>query len=810
MMAAYQAFKDMSELLAYAREDKTSEGAGSAQLNRYPIRFVLFENFTDFYEFVNGINSAFSEEVYTLGVEKWLDKDFPDTLITSSELGKQIVSFVKRLPTNDIVIAPFSEMARFYDNIKGCEFEALVRTIRLAEPPQESQLRHQRIYIPIIGMQVKMGKFFKDPNIHVWELRPATPTDNYHLILTPGTTYGVKGIEEKYTLCPNLSAWLQLWKKPTQIKKEIVCSSKSLYNNSGNAQPDNAFSYVVCHNAFEFLTKGLEIDFGNITYREGDAQNWQRLAEEIDITDFNFDTFINRHFGTFAVANATDFARAWFECETSFDYWLLSVYYQMKFGCSDYLGKVLASLETLNTSELFSALAIAIFGEPQQEPYIPQRKDLLCEADKHDVIITDYAEQKLKAKLQAVAVDPNKGYYAAVKLLTPLTKAEKMLMIEWVGREKISLNDIKSSYPQLYSYLHPYQINSPVSWLNSYLEEYRKSKIGNSLSDGIAEMITAYNGNTAKFRGWYDEVKTLKTILKNRTDIEVIYWIDGLGTDWVPFIVDRVSKHSHDGMYLNEVYIAAAELPTRTENNKIHIKAIAGPRLQKIGDIDSFAHTQKAYPAYIADELQMVGDAIEEVLSQYNGKKIAFVSDHGTTYLSQLSQGLNLAGVEIDHAGRVAENSNGAPCADSNYLILDDGRTMCALNHKSLGSKINSGLGAHGGATPEEVLVPIIVVSNQKNVSNFTANIVKDDLSGNNPVVAFTIKGLSSVDVPEIEYNGISYSLYHKGAGRYESEKINLVDTCKTIILKIGDAYSKKFTVSVNTGAQEDDLFGDL
>lgn len=810
MMSSHRVFTDMSELLEYAKQDKENEGAGSAQSNRYPIRFVLFENFNDFNDFVDKIGFAFSEKVYTIGVEKWLDEDFPDSLITSNELWRRIVGFVKSMPANDIVITPFSEMARFYDDIDEKEFESLIRTIRLAESPEQSQSQHQRVYIPIIGMQNKMEKFFKDPNIHIWELSPGVSSENYRLILTPGTTYGVKGIEEKHTLCSNLYSWLELWKKPAEIEKRIVCSSQSIFDNADNAQPDNAFSYLVCHNAFEFLTKGLEIDFGKILYKEEDAENWERLAGKIDISNFNFDTFVSKYFAISVVESATDFVHAWFNCGSSFDYWLLSVYYKTKSDCKDYLGKVLSEIETLNTSELFSAIAVAIFKEQRRDSDILQRAELLNEAAKHGAIITDNAEKKLDAKLKAIAADPCKGYNEAVRLLTPLTKAEKRLMIEWVGKEKISLNEVKKKYPQLYSYLHPYRLKTPLDWIDSYFEEYRKSKIGDNSSEAITKMIAEYNGNTTKFRSWYDEVKTVKTILNNRTDIEVIYWIDGLGIDWVPFIADLVSKHGHEGMYLNEIYIAAAELPTRTENNKRQIESIAGERLEKIGDIDSFAHQQKNYPEYIAEEMQIVEEAVEEVLKKYNGKKIAFVSDHGITYLSQRSRGLNLAGVKTDHAGRVAEKDGNTASTDTNYLILDDGKTICALNHKSLGSKVNKGLGAHGGATPEEVLVPIIIVSNQKNSNIFTVNIVNDEIMGNNPVVEFDIKGLSSVDVPEIEYNGVAYSLSEKGAGRYISERINFVNSCKTIVLRIGDSYCRKFDVSVNTGVEEEDIFKNI
>lgn len=809
-MDAHRVFASMSELLDFAEKDKHNEGAGVGQQNRYPIRFVLFENFEDFSEFVDNINGAFHEEVYTLNVGKWMDEQFPDTFITRSEMEDRIIGFVKRLPTNDVVIAPFSEVARFYNNLDKEEFEALIRRIRIAEPPAVSQERHQRVYIPIIGMQSKMGKFFNDPNIHIWELRPQCSTENYQLILAPGTTYGVKGLENSYSVCSNVSEWLSLWRKASTVKRNIISSSRALYDRAKYAQPDNAFSYTICDNAYEFLTKGLELEFGNITYRKSDTDKWETLASQIDLEDFNFELYVNHHFGTFGVNNESEFVKAWYECENAFDYWLIAIYYQMKFGSSTYLGRVLAQVENLTTSELFSQIAVAIFDESQPDFFTGQRRTLMAEAAKHGVTITAPAEQRLKARLQAIATDPNKGYYAASKLLTPLTKSEKQLMIEWVGRGNIGLNDIEKAYPELYRYLRAYPIKTSLDWLNSYVNAYRQSKIHNVQSDTVINIINEQNGNAVKFHGWYDDIKTVKTFLNSRPDIEVVYWLDGLGLDWIPFIASIIEKHLHDGIFLNEIYVAASELPTRTENNKIHIQSVAGERLKKIGDIDAYAHTPKSYPNYIIEELHIVANAIEDVLNKYNGKKIAFVSDHGISYMAQLSQGLNLAGIEIDHAGRVAVRTSGSASPDANYVILEDGKTMCALNHKSLGPKVNSGVGAHGGATPEEVLVPIIIVSNQKNASNFTAQILSDEINGTNPIVSFNIKGLSSVDIPEIEYNGITYSLNDSGAGTYTSEKLNLVDTCKSVTLRIGENFIKKFSVSVNTGANEEDLFGDF
>ena len=76
-----------------------------------------------------------------------------------------------------------------------------------------------------------------------------------------------------------------------------------------------------------------------------------------------------------------------------------------------------------------------------------------------------------------------------------------------------------------------------------------------------------------------------------------------------------------------------------------------------------------------------------------------------------------------------------------------------------------------------------------------------------NPVVRYTIKGLSSIDTPIVTYNGIDYALHNIGEDVYESERLNLVNTSTRITLHIGD-FKQTDSMSINTGVQEDDLFG--
>lgn len=170
---------------------------------------------------------------------------------------------------------------------------------------------------------------------------------------------------------------------------------------------------------------------------------------------------------------------------------------------------------------------------------------------------------------------------------------------------------------------------------------------------------------------------------------------------------------------------------------------------------------------------------------------------------------MNLANVNGDHCGRCGEwIKNNAP-KDNKYLVLDNGRTICALTHNSLTSKVPIGQGAHGGATPEEVLVPIIIISGKKNASNISTELMTSEVIATSPILRYKIKGISSIDIPVIKYNDTEYRLHHIGSGIYESERLNLVDTAKKVTIIIGD-FKQVDILSVNTGVDEDDLFGDL
>ena len=805
----HKQFTSLDNLFEHIIEDKKWTGANAGQINRYPVRFVLFDNFADFYQFI--VNRPAG--IYKHSIDTMLDKNNPDEFLSYTELSQEIRAFTKKIPANDFIIYPFSEMARFYDNYDHNEFDSLVTTIRGQQAPEDAQLNHIRLYIPIVGMQGKMDKFMKDNSTYVWEYKSEIDNGTYLLVITDGKTYNVSGLEEKYTVVHSLYEWLKLWEKGENVRKTIICSSPNIFANAHFAQPDNAFAYLECRNAYQFLTKGLNLDFGVTTEpSEEEMPFWEELAKHIDITNFNFDEFVIERLDTFTLKSGVNFIKSWFDCESDFDRWLLTLYFKKISNGQGYIYRAVSQCASLSMSELFSNIATLIFDEVNKEAYLHDRRQAMIMAAEKGIKITDLAANKLIAKLSAIATSPESGgYYLAVKLLTPLTDAELQLCIEWVSQGKVHRDEIKDIFPQLYYYLDPLSLNSldnSTQWIANYFDAYRRSKLANSIDNNVSEILAEKNANTASFRSWLDNFKTVKTVLYNRKDIDILYWIDGLGVDWIPFIRNIISKYSKDNIYLNEIYIATAELPTTTSVNKCKLQSLLpeGHQLPKIGDVDSFAHSSKSYPQYIIEEMEIVEEAVCKVLDQFNGKKIAFVSDHGITYLSQLVEGLKIGGIKTDHEGRLATYSS--PIVDDNkYIKLDVGQTVCSLTHHSLVDKVNKGHGAHGGCTPEEVLVPIIIVSSQQNATTYSVSIVNDEIDATMPIINFIIKGLSSIDIPTLVYNDVTYHLANKGDNTYESERLNLVDTATKATVYINGTPVKTFSIKVSTGATEDDLF---
>lgn len=802
----YSEYNSYEELKAVVVADREQSGTDDSTRNRYPIRFVLFDNFRDCSLFVDFAQEEMDAIVQS--VDKWIDSDYPDLMITHNELADRIQSHIKKMDGANCVIAPFSELARFYENDDKRTFDALLKTIKATESSYKSYENHQRVYVPIVGLEGKMESFKNDSQSIIWRLRSEDKGLTYRLVITNGETFGVQGLTKHYTVVHTIQEWLNIWKDADkQVTPNIISTSKSIFGNAIFAQPDNAFSFVPCHDAYEFLTKGLQLQFGGMTKVLGDGDNWEKLASQIDISNgFSFSKYVKNNFSITEIDSHEAFIKLWFDNPGQYERWLLARYYQLQHDGEGFICRVLTKTTTLTGNDFIEQMVLDM-TEIESEMVV--RQYCLKEAAKRNIVLREGVESTLSSRLQSIADKYNAA--SALKYFTGVTAKEKELAISWLGKGYISVDQVKAFYPDLYYYYSSslgVSVNIP-HWLPDYIKEYKKAKISNTYIPEIERRIKELNGSEVSFDTWYQSFSTTRTLLQSRGDIEVFYWVDGLGIEWIPLIKEIIREKNDQNIFLNEIKIARALLPSTTDVNKTDLQKLlpAYEQLMKMGDLDSLAHqSTNMWPTTIIKEVKLVREIIEEIINQYNGKKIAIISDHGLTYLSQLQNGIGLNGVESDHHGRLATRKSGTWTKDDNYFRLEDGKTVCALRHQSLCNKVPKGQGIHGGCTPEEVLVPIFIISSYVGGTEWSADILTLELNGANPVVQFRIKNIPSVEIPVLEYDDIRYALNQVRDEIFESEPIAVNENCNTVSLVIGSVI-RHYRINISTGAKEDDLF---
>lgn len=804
----FKTFTSLEELLAEVHSDRQLEGDGAGTANRFPVRFVLFDNFRDCCDFVEDVSHL--PHIAIQRIEDWMDDEYPDVFMPHDKLARRILDLIQATSAEYRIIMPFSEMARFYNNKDRQEFDSLISTVKGYCTDKEGYQTKQRIYIPIIGQEGKMQKFRNDSQSFIWYFNNTDRQLNYRLILTDNATYGVNGLEGKYNIAHTLTEWLGYWKYP-ELKQNIISVSPSIFSHKEYAKPDNAFTFCSCHNSYEFLTKGLQLDVDCIPFKEEEIHYWDMLASKIDINDFKFETFFNEQFGIYNLADYRVFFETWFKHKQPFMRWLLAKYYVHKFCDSGYICRVLQQIDGYSDTTFARGLALTIFGLENPEQYIDERHEGLQQGANNGMELAPEVQSYLVEKISKI--EASDGIISAVRYISCMSTAEKSLIIEWYKDGKIEKDRLLGIYPDLYYYLGKTVASAEEPWVLDYIDKYKEAKVRNEYTDEVKDYILTKNQNHIEYFKWSSKFSTTRTLLSMREDIQTYIWIDGLGIDWIPFITQIVKEHESEGYYLNEVFVATAKLPTRTDINKVDIEAMSGGLANKIGDIDEVAHSCRPYPRFVIEDFAEVRNAIRKLLVEHPGQKIAIVSDHGISYLSQLRQGHNLKGYKSDHHGRIAMTTTGSKASivmDEKYNVVNmpDGKTiaLCALKHESLMAKIPDGMGCHGGCTPEEQLVPVMIISPNKTTAAWRAVFKSFNVEEANPVVVYEIAGLDTNQQPLVEYDGRFYSMSAVG-NTYTSERLPLNKDVNKVKLHIGTWEKEEDTFTIRMAVQEDDLF---
>ena len=281
-----------------------------------------------------------------------------------------------------------------------------------------------------------------------------------------------------------------------------------------------------------------------------------------------------------------------------------------------------------------------------------------------------------------------------LKLNLAFLPCEKGALLRHFSKGKITLDGLRERFKEVSHYLESWQAencSSQSGWIYRYFDLYREGKLKNHLPQELVKILEELNRDFDSFSSWYHSFPTVKELSKGYKKVVIL---DCVGIEWLPYLLYLLKEV---GYSVKKVLLARSELPTTTEFNTVE-------GAEKIDDFDRLAHDRFEFPDTVIKQFELLKELIQSGLP--SEEEFVLTSDHGATTFSRFANSLNLCR-EARHNGRYCEEK-----VETSYGFALDNNLTVAKFHNSLGRKPVSE--AHGGATPEEVLVSFIVIGEKE------------------------------------------------------------------------------------------------
>lgn len=307
------------------------------------------------------------------------------------------------------------------------------------------------------------------------------------------------------------------------------------------------------------------------------------------------------------------------------------------------------------------------------------------------------------------------NYNESIYRLTDNTLVEKQAIIDWVANNGL-IDEIDEIYPALQLYMKPYIFNcGPISnELNEYFNKYKQIKIENSIPQSFLDNISSYSKK-------YTSLDTRdNALLPYRKEKNVyLYWIDALGVEYLSYITEVARAK---GLSIN-IEVVRSDLPTITSVNRGFYDAWNGQKYKE-SRLDDVKHEESGgysfekckTPIHLARELEIIDEAIGRAASRLllkESNKVIIVSDHGASRLAVINAEETKIPTETrgEHSGRCCKEFS--PCSLTN-IISEKGYFVLTDYSRFEGSR-KANVEAHGGASLEEIVIPVITLSLKNN-----------------------------------------------------------------------------------------------
>ncbi len=467
------------------------------------------------------------------------------------------------------------------------------------------------------------------------------------------------------------------------------------------------------YSVVKLIVKDFTLDSGL-----GTEEQWQRLLKDLNKCDKDITTIFDKNGIDERIVDDLCLAVSGLEYRN----WLVFLYFKLNAEQikNSYLKLVVD--ETLNFEDFKTNLMVKITELSHKDRHFRQLYD------ERKKLLKDFPEEDIAIFVKANEIDPEECIYR----LTDNTMLEKRTAVKWVAKNGFC-EAISYVYPALDIYLKKYIFDCPVlaSELTEYFDFYKKQKVLNHISDDFVKLVEK-NASDILYARLPTRDNSIKAIAdKNST---YLYWIDALGVEYLSYITALAKKK---GLSIR-TDIVRSDLPTITSINKLFYERWTGGKKYKEEQLDNIKHKDKGGyfftddedPIHIPAELEVIERALNTAameLGMHNCKSFVIASDHGASRLAVIKK--QEVPYETDtkgeHSGRCCKTFDGC---DLPYKVEDNGFIILSDYGRFRGSR-PANVEVHGGASLEEIVVPVITLTLKKQTGVQIAVIHPDEIT---------------------------------------------------------------------------------
>lgn len=447
-----------------------------------------------------------------------------------------------------------------------------------------------------------------------------------------------------------------------------------------------------------------------IARQSGTTKHWNYILKTMGGCG-NWNTVLDKEFGNevFLTQSISSFSQ--FDPMKQWVYFsLLSI---VGTSNNEYLSIAVKNAIDVNefVNSLFRSIMMFNPSDDNFKKLYSQRKDILKNFTSNVSEINNYC--------RVLAVKGKESIY----YLTDLTQQEKERVIEWLNDygEYYKIKDLililKDVYPELGMYLNNFRLKNP--FLDNYFENYRYQKVINKVLPSFATIVD----EQAHELGFLSMLKPRSAILdKLSLENTEAYFVDAMGVEYLPYIQAKCS----DYQLATNINVGRCELPSLTVFNKDFLNVFQnnGIRVRDVKDLDEIKHhgennydyEKVKTPIYLIRELEIIDNLLKSIKAALNNgkyQKAILISDHGASRLAVLNDTENIWKMETAgvHSGRCCPQKEIDVKLDT--AISSEGFWVLTNYDRFQGGR-KANCEVHGGASIEEVAVPIIEITLKK------------------------------------------------------------------------------------------------